>query len=142
MAWDTEPVNVTAGDILAAADGNSADRSARDEAMELLADLLRDGPVLQADVRSQCDAAGLSWTTVKRAKKAAGVEASHKGVAGARGAGRWFWHLPGDWPPRHSTDTEIDGSGIKGTPETLRGSHICMSPLIGHEPLNADRGSE
>lgn len=101
VIWDSEPVNVTADDILAAADTHGPDRSAVDEAAEFLWELLANGPVLQADVRSQADAAGFTYATVRRAKAKARVVASRRGEPSVRGGGRWFWHLEGDWPPRN-----------------------------------------
>ena len=60
-------------------------------AMELLKGLPADGAPAK-DVRSQAEEAGLSWTTVRRAKAKLGVKAEREGGFG--GAGRWIWKLP------------------------------------------------
>jgi putative DNA primase/helicase len=134
VEWDSADATMTAGDVLAAADGGG-DRSARDEAAALLQELLAGGPVLQADIKSECDAAGLSWATVKRAKKAAGVIASREGEQGIRGGGRWFWHLQGDWSPGGDRP-ENGGIPVKVLTAALSGSQIDASPLTPGEPLN------
>jgi hypothetical protein len=100
VLWDSEPVEVTAAEILAAADSSGGDRTAKQEAVEFLRELLAEGPVLQTEVRSQADAVGFSYATVKRAKREARVKASRVGEEGVRGGGRWFWHFERDWPPR------------------------------------------
>jgi putative DNA primase/helicase len=139
VEWDSGDATMTAGDVLAAADGGG-DRSARDEAVALLQELLAGGPVLQADIKQECDAAGVSWATVKRAKKAAGVIASREGEQGIRGGGRWFWHMQGDWPPS-GDGQENGGVSVKGATAALSGSGLDASPLTRIEPLNGGGGS-
>jgi putative DNA primase/helicase len=122
IIWEDKPVAITANEALAAVNGNAQDRTATEEAADFLRELLADGPVPQKDIEAQADAAGLSWATVKRAKKIAGVKAERRGVEGERGAGRWYWSISG----------MTAGHSIKG----LRGSGENLSPLIVDEPLN------
>ncbi len=96
VLWDSEPVDVTIGDILAAADTNGGNRSARDEAVQFLRELLESGPIPADDVKAQSEVAGMSWATVKRAKNKAQVIATRRGEPGVRGGGRWYWSLQGD----------------------------------------------
>ena len=84
IVWEDEPVAITANEALAAANGDVRDRTATEEAADFLREILADGPLPQKDIEAQADAAGLSWATVKRAKKAAEVKAERRGVEGER----------------------------------------------------------
>ncbi|QSA98617.1 AAA family ATPase [Methylococcus sp. EFPC2] len=77
----------------------SADPAARselDDALEFLENLLSDGPVPSKIVRADCEGAGHSWATVRRAQKVLGVEATRDGGIG--NAGKWTWRLPPKTP--------------------------------------------
>jgi putative DNA primase/helicase len=102
VSWDSEPVTRTADEILAAVDKAGHYQSATDEAVDWLRELLGDGPLPAKQVRSEGDAAGHSWATIRRAKKAVGVEAFREG--GMAEAGRWLWRLPGAESLRGSTN--------------------------------------
>ena len=91
ILWDAEPVTITANEALAA-DAAGLQRGARDEALEWLRELLGRGPVPAKQVRSEADAAGHSWATVKRAKRAGRIEHFREG--GTADKGRWSWRLP------------------------------------------------
>jgi putative DNA primase/helicase len=123
--WESGTVEGTADEIMAAMAGVAGDRAAKADAMEFLAELLAAGPVPQKDVQRQADAAGFSWTTIKRAKRELGVKALREGVEGERGHGRWLWSMP-----------ENGDDGIKGISEGLRGSTTRMNPLIEIGPLD------
>src|SRR5271170_2491794 len=88
IVWDSERVTRTADEILAAAEDVGV-RSAIDEAVDWLRDLLADSPMAAKDVRSEGDAAGCSWATLKRAKQTAAIDHFREG--GAADKGRWFW---------------------------------------------------
>lgn len=66
------------------------ERTARDEATDFLLDLLGDEPVDAKKVRQMAEAAGLSWSTVKRAKVRAGVKVDKTGFGKD---GKWVWSL-------------------------------------------------
>ena len=85
-----EGASVHTADRLVAVPSDPEEKSAVDEARELLADWLRDGPILQKEVQRLAREAGVSDKTLRRAKQASGVE-SVKGTG--RGAG-WMWQLP------------------------------------------------
>lgn len=68
----------------------SEDRTARDEATEFLLELLGDEPVDAKVVRRMAEDAGLSWSTVKRAKDRAGVNVKRHGFGKD---GKWVWSL-------------------------------------------------
>ena len=121
IAWDSERVNRTADEILAATDSMGASQSAKEEAVDWLRELLADGPLPAKQVRSDADAAGHSWATVKRAKKAGGLIAFREG--GAAGGGRWFWCLP-------------DMEPLRGSPKAYLAQERNVSPLGNFEPLS------
>ena len=91
--------DVTADEVfrtwMVASKSSGADQTALEEAKQFIYDMLKDGPRPSAQVREDADAAGISWTTVKRAK--AGVVRTYKQED------RWFMRLdvpdviPGDW---------------------------------------------
>jgi len=60
-----------------------------DRAMDLLRALLVKGPRPSSEIEDECQGAGLSWDTMKRAKDKLGVVAKRDGKAG-----RWSWGLP------------------------------------------------
>jgi AAA domain-containing protein len=91
IVWDSERVTRTADEVLAAADEAAHPQSATDDAVDWLVDLLADGSLPSTQVRSEADAAGHSWATIKRAKNVAGVKAFREG--GIAEKGQWLWRL-------------------------------------------------
>jgi len=67
---------------------------ARDEAEEFLRDLLETGPMATDDIKAEAKDAGISWSTIRRAKEAIGARPRKIGFADAR----WFWALPDPKP--------------------------------------------
>ena len=64
--WEPEHVSITANEALAADAGQSPRPC--EEAEGFLKELLADGPIPAKQVKSDADAAGLSWATIRRAK--------------------------------------------------------------------------
>jgi hypothetical protein len=120
ILWDGERITQTADEILAANSDSVADKSATEEAADLLSDILASGSVPQKEIRAQADAAGISWPSLKRAKRALGVEAHREGGIGANG--RWVWCLP-----------------TKGLKNPYEAQALNVSPLDEAEPLSSDR---
>jgi putative DNA primase/helicase len=127
IVWDGAPVAITANEALAADAAGSETRTAIEEAMDWLRELLADSPLLATQVRSEADAAGLSWATIKRAKKAAGVVAFRDG--GTADKGRWLWRLPGTEPP-------------KGLKKAYLTHDLNVSPLGEIEPLSGREAAD
>ncbi|MCG8407987.1 MAG: hypothetical protein MI923_22545 [Phycisphaerales bacterium] len=98
IAWDTEPVSVTADDALSA---EPTDRSERGDAADWLEQLLGDGPIESKKVRRLASENGHTWTTVRRAKHDLGIEARKQGFGDGAA---WYWHLPSN--RRGSADSE------------------------------------
>ena len=74
-AWEDEVIEVSADEALRAADGNGDAGSGAtrlDEAKEWLRERLANGPVPVRDLREQCEADGISWSTGTRARRAIG----------------------------------------------------------------------
>ena len=58
-----------------------------DRAADLLQALLEDGPMASTDLEREAQGAGISWSTMNRAKDKLGIVARRKD-------GRWYWALP------------------------------------------------
>jgi archaellum biogenesis ATPase FlaH len=67
-----------------------------DAAMNFLLKTLRDGPLPQRQLQDDAEAAGISLTTLVRAKKELGIHSEKYGRHG-----QWYWRLcePGELPP-------------------------------------------
>ena len=89
--WEPEPVSMTANDALAADVAGDSNRSAIEEAMELLRDLLSEGSVPAKEVKAEANSAGLAWATVRRAKDRLGITPKREGFSDD---GVWVWELP------------------------------------------------
>ena len=62
------------------------------KAKEFLLEMLKDGEMLSSDCEERLEAAGFKKSTIKKAKKKAGVISKKKGFL-------WYWSLPmGDIP--------------------------------------------
>src|SRR5262249_46802087 len=95
VAWEGEPVSITANQALAA-EAAGGDRPARRRAEELLRDLLAGGPVPQKEIKEAAEGNGLAWATVRRAKERLGAKAERQSEEGTkRGRGQWVWSLQG-----------------------------------------------
>jgi len=68
------------------------DTGARAEAVGILRELLANGPVLATEAKPYCAEAGVSPSTLDRAKKDLGVRARPK--TGDDGKRHWWWSLP------------------------------------------------
>jgi putative DNA primase/helicase len=74
------------------------------DAKRFLADLLADGPMPAKAIRADADGAGYSWTTIRRAQKALGIEPAKTGGRFGGGKQQWMWRLPEDAQPEHLQD--------------------------------------
>lgn len=103
VVWG-QAVSGTAQALLAKVEGEAgAERaSALSEAKRFLVETLSDGPLAFVDVKAAAEAAGISTTTVRRAKNVLGVEARKNGMKGG-----WAWSLP----RRCSVSAEDDQQG-------------------------------
>jgi putative DNA primase/helicase len=108
------PVSIDTSQILASPKKES-ERIERDDAIEFIQVMLKDGPQLAATMRDEAKQLGISERTLVRAKEDLAKE-DLKVVAyrenapgGKRGEGAWYWKLPPDKPeePPQSQETNV-----------------------------------
>lgn len=114
VAWNAEPVHMTADDALAVDDH---DRTELEQAAEWLGEALADGPVAQKDLQRMARANAFTWATVRRAKGAIHAKSSREGF----GPGAvWSWVLPGHTCSANAIDAQSpEVSTYEG------GEHLC-----------------
>ena len=92
VVWTGE-TGLSAGDLLQTPNG--AESEARTEAEDFLTSLLADGPVPSEEVFRESKEAGISTSTLRRAKKNLGISPERENESGGkRGSGKWVWKLP------------------------------------------------
>ena len=91
VVWESGHVETTADQALHATEAQGGDREqpASVEAKEFLEAILGKGPASSKQIRNEAKEAGLSWATVRRAKKALGVKSCKSDMTGG-----WQWELP------------------------------------------------
>lgn len=96
IAWEAEPVAMSADDALAVENGNGDDDNkpgpepeARNQAAEWLRELLKAGPMESATIKNEGEVAGYAWRTLHRAKDELGIQPYRE-----RFGGNWMWKLP------------------------------------------------
>ncbi len=107
IAWEREPVRMSADDALAVENGESGEKPGpepkeRTAAEEWLRKLLVDGEVTAAMVKTEAQSAGMSYRTVQRAADALGVIREKNTFSGG-----WQWRFP---KPGNEGDNEGDRS--------------------------------
>lgn len=116
IAW--EGVSSLDADALLAVPPDRAESSALGEAIDVLREILTDGPLSAKAVRAQAREAGLSWITVRRAQERLGIRPRKVGRPGEQQ--QWLWALP-------------DAEGARPSPKTLTPGG--MSPFGPDERL-------
>jgi hypothetical protein len=111
VVWESGIVNQPADDVMGGLE-SADDRSERVEAAEWLADYLAAGPRLVRDVIRDSKQVGLSWASVRRAKKS--LEAK-TGKCGFRDG--WEWSLPRQAKPPETKPEEPGPS--EGAPQPV-----------------------
>lgn len=90
IIWETAYVDVTAAEAMQAAAENRSP-GMRDDAKKLLNDLATSGGTPVEDLKEIAEANGISWMTMKRAKKDLGIVAEKDNTTPD---GKWYWKLP------------------------------------------------
>jgi putative DNA primase/helicase len=122
IAWESQPVKMSADEALAAHDSSSESKTGKAEAMEFLRDALSGGPRPANEVKQEATSAGITPKCIRTARKSLGVRLTKQGMSGG-----WVWELPkmpsapedapyGSWAPSASEGTFGD-SGTAGTPK-------------------------
>lgn len=89
-SWSPEPVNMTADDLLDRANGGDGG-GALGEALEWLRDEMTNGPQPSKEIIKRAEDDGIPERTLRRAKKALGIQSKR---LGHDSAGAWAWVLP------------------------------------------------
>lgn len=89
IEWESQPVTASADDVLAMMREDPSERGEREEAIAWLEQFLADGPRSANEVKAEARAAGLSWSTVRRAQDVLGIRPSKTQFRGS-----WEWALP------------------------------------------------
>ncbi len=115
IAWERDPVTMSADDALAVENGNTAggppgpEPVKRKAAEDWLGKLLAAGEVAAAKVKEECEAAGMKWRTVQDAADALGVIREKNSFSGG-----WQWRFPKagteDADPRRRVSQEQENS--------------------------------
>lgn len=108
----------TAAAITATMPQDEGERSALDEAMDVLRLLLADGPMAAKVATSEMQSAGVAEKTIRRAREKLGIVPRREGGIGAAGA--WMWELP------HFSTT------VHETPKMPTKPLTCPSQNNGH----------
>lgn len=102
IEWLDERVRLTADELENPEENERTD--AVSEAEVWLTGLLANGPVSAKEVTKRCVADGLSITTVRRAKRRLGIDATRMASAGDEQA-TWVWSLP-EGEPADQTESQ------------------------------------
>jgi len=107
VAWEPNPVELSADDALS----QDSDRTERDDAADFLREVLAAGSVKAKEVFKQAREAGISERTLRRAQRALGVKPTR---AGYGGGGSWVWGLPAGHrcPPATPADPHTQSVAI------------------------------
>jgi len=89
VEWDSDPVTITADEVLAQKFGKEP--TAQAEAEAWLRDALADGPVESNRIKRMAYQDGYSWGTIRRAQKNLGIKPKKSGFENG-----WIWTLPED----------------------------------------------
>lgn len=139
VAWEPDPVNVSADEALAGDRDEGGGRTERDDAAEWLRDFLSDGPKLARDVLTESKAAGFSKRTIDRAKPVAGVRTRKEAFGGG-----WVWEL-GAPNQERQPDAEgcqpPHGGNLGQKPDESRGNRPKIATPEGLATLGASGGN-
>jgi hypothetical protein len=91
LAWQREPVDLTADQLVGYGGDARKDAPERDAAADWLREALADGPLSAGELQESAHQAGHSWRTVKRAK--GDVARSVRGRNADGSTAGWLWRL-------------------------------------------------
>jgi putative DNA primase/helicase len=150
LEWEPEPLEGFHADDAMTAEGGGTARGqqpvVRSAAKEWLSHLLAAGPVAVAEVKAAVQAAGLSWSTVRRAQEDLGVTSRKRAFCDG-----WEWSLPvpaegtcaGEagrrcptgTEPEHLRDSSADSpENVEGAQHTFDLSAFAPDPDVSNPP--------
>lgn len=103
VEWETEPVDISADDLLAMEAAPPPREKEVDRAKAFLLDVLASGPGATNDVMEGGKQEGFSERTLKRAKKDLGVQSAKSGDDEGQ---KWYWQLRPSVPVAPEEDRE------------------------------------
>jgi len=106
VSWEGTSTHTAAS--LLAVPADAVERSALEDAVAFLRDLLGTGAVSTQIVQQEAKRAGVSERTLRRAKDRLRIKARHDGQPGGRQA--WSWELPNE-PPKVATSSNVGSLG-------------------------------
>jgi hypothetical protein len=92
FSWESDPLDIDVSGLLTPPP-SAEQRSVLEDAKEFLAEVLADRPVSAEQVEVDAENAGISKSTLRRAKRLLGVK-SERVSGGNEGRGYWEWSLP------------------------------------------------
>ncbi len=106
IAWETEPVTITAEEALAPSDSGE-ERTETDWAVTVLEEMLSNAPLPALEIKKQARSAGIGDKALRRAREKLGVITRKSDFKGG-----WEWTLPGH---EDAQDAPYKTEGILGT---------------------------
>ena len=129
VEWESEPVSASVEEVLAGGE-QAEDRTATDEAVDFLADLLAGGPVEAAKAIKEAKRLGISEKALRRARERLGVRARKREFAGG-----WVWERSA----RVAHEDAQDAPKAPKAPQFRNGASWASSGhLRGDAPSSAD----
>jgi hypothetical protein len=89
IAWEFQPVKMSADEALAAHDISSQNKTGKAEAIEYLRDALSGGARPASEIKQEATGAGITPKSLRTAREALGVRLTKQGMSGG-----WVWDLP------------------------------------------------
>jgi hypothetical protein len=130
VVWDRDPVMISADEALSPMVENENQRASRGEAADFLMTILKTLPVKVDDIKREAKDAGISWSTVKRAKELIGAKSKKSGFEN----GAWVWFLAPNAKRTTRADTELVSFGKVGSLRENEGDE-------GDQPLEGAQSS-
>ncbi|MCH8891480.1 MAG: AAA family ATPase, partial [Myxococcales bacterium] len=122
---------LSAEDLFAPVAGDR--QSARSKAKEFLLATLADGPVRPPRVEELAEAAEISESTLKRAKRELGVVSEHAGEKGQAGGGEWYWKLPDEGKEARGPEGHTPGNEPLARLPGRASEHLSSQDTRGDE---------
>lgn len=113
VAWESEPVMITADEALAPFESDE-DKTSADWAVMVLQDVLKDGPVLASVAIKEAKQAGLTDKTLRTAREKLGIKPVKAAFRGG-----WLWSLPG-----HEDALDTEGAPPQNEDILGAGGHL------------------
>lgn len=108
IAWELEPVTITADEALTPADSNE-EKTDTEWAVEVLQNVLSNGPVQVAEINKEAKQAGISPKSLRRAREGLGIKPRKTDFKGG-----WVWSLPQHEDAPKGEDAPSENEGILG----------------------------